>query len=357
MQNRTKQIESKKSTISELEIQVNILRDKMESVTSDIYALKSQRVDVLRKWYNARIDKDETLERQLGYVSTGFLPSYEYVTELIQKVLKKQTLNNQNYRSENDLYYNMTYYINKHYCYYVTEVEVKQLVKKYKTRNAKIIIKKLEFENKLKLRKQRLTSLIVGNRGERIHERKRMDNTDKMLQWYNIKVKSFADKVERLLMNDLKQLGIKHSYLRFSTGISEVVTWFKAVTKNHTMTLGQLKAYIYKNIKNQYNGIVKGYKNALEKEVKEKALQKCKLSKMTKNERRKLNFEKWNKVKSVLDMFSGSIEINEKIDFNNYVPAKEVVKVTEVKQVINDCGIVETHETRSDGTTTISIFA
>ena len=65
MQNRTKQIESKKTTISELETQIQILRDKMESVNSDIYDLKSHRVDVLRKWYNARIDKSEFLERQL----------------------------------------------------------------------------------------------------------------------------------------------------------------------------------------------------------------------------------------------------------------------------------------------------
>lgn len=357
MQNRTKEIKSKKTTISELEIQINILRDKMESVNSEIYALKSHRVDVLRKWYNARIDTSEFLERQLGYVSTGLLPSYEYVTELVQKVLKKQTLNNQNYRTENDLYYNMTYYINQNYCYYVNEVEVKQLVKKYKTRNAKIIIKKLEFENKLKLRKLRLTSLIVGNRGERINERKRMDNTDKMLQWYNIKVKSFSDKVERLLMNDLTALGIKHSYLRFSTSIQNVVTWFKAVTKNHTMTLGQLKRRIYKDIKNQYNLIIKGYKNTLEKEVKEKAVQKHELAKLTAKQRKTLQFEKWNQVRNVLNMFSGSIEINEKIDFSNYVPVKESVKVTGVNQVINDCGIVETHETLSDGTTMISIFA
>lgn len=357
MQNRTKQIESKKSTISELEIQVNILRDKMESVQSDIYDLKSHRVDVLRKWYNARIDRSEFLERELGYVSVSYLPSYEYVTELIQKVLKKQTLNNATYRTDYDLYYNMTRYINNHYCYYVNEVEVKQLVKKYKTRNAKTLIKKLEFENKLKLRKLRLTSLIVGNRGERINERKRMDNTDKMLQWYNIKVKSFADKVERLLMNDLKQLGIKQSYLRFRVGISEVVKWFKAVTKNHTMTLGQLKGHIYKTIKKQYNLIIEQYKHETIKEVKEKAVQKHELSKMTAKQRKTLQFEKWNKVKNVLNMFSGSIEINEKIDFDNYVPLKEVITVTEVNQVINNCGIVETHETLSDGTTTISIFA
>lgn len=356
MQNRTKQIESKNSTISELETQIAIIRDKIESIDSDIYDLKSHRVDVLRKWYNARIDKNEFLEHELGYLSVSYLPSYEYVTELIQKVLKKQTLNNQNYRSENDLYYNMTYYINKHYRYYVNEVEVKQLVKKYKTRNAKTIIKKLEFENKLKLRKQRLTDLIVANRGYRINERKRMDNTDKMLQWYNIKVKSFADKVERLLMNDLKELGIKQSYLRFSTSISNVAEWFKAVTKYHTMTLGQLKVYIYKNIKKQYNGIVKGYNNTLAEEVKEKALQKHELATMTAKQRKTLQFEKWNNVKNVLNMFSGAIEITEKIDFTNYVPLKEIVKVTEVNQVINDCGLVETHETLSDGTNRISLY-
>ena len=94
MQNRTKQINSKNSTISELETQIQVLRDKMESVNSDIYDLKSHWVDVLRKWYNARIDKDETLERQLGYLTTGFLPSYEYVTELIHKVLKKAQFKN-----------------------------------------------------------------------------------------------------------------------------------------------------------------------------------------------------------------------------------------------------------------------
>lgn len=357
MQNRTKQIESKKSTISELETQIQVLRDKMESLKSDIYALKSERVDTLRKWYNARIDKSETLERQLGYVTTSFLPHSGYMTELIQKVLKKQTLNNETYRSEHDLYDNMTYYINNRYRYYVNEVEVKQLVKKYNTRNAKTLIKKLEFEDKLKARKLRLTSLIVGNRGERIHERKRMDKTDKILQWYNIKVEPFANKVERLLMNDLKQLGLAGSYLRFNAGISEIVKWFKDITKNHTMTLGQLKGHIYKTIKEQYKAIVRGYKNSLQKEVKEKALQKHELSRMTAKQRKTLQFEKWNKVKSVLNMFSGSIEINEKIDFSNYVPAKEVVTVTEMNHVINDCGVVETHETRSDGTTTISIFA
>lgn len=357
MQNRTKQINAKKTTILELETQITILRDKMESVNSEIYDLKSHRVDVLRKWYNGRIDESDFLEHELGYLSVSYLPSYEYVTELIQKVLKKQTLNNATYRNDYDLYYNMTYYINQNYCYYVNELEVKQLVKKYNTRNAKTIIKKLEFENKLKLRKLRLTSLIVGNRGERINERKRMDNTDKMLQWYNIKVKSFADKVERLLMNDLKQLGIKQSYLRFSTSIQNVVTWFKDITKNHTMTLEQLKRDIYKNIKKQYNQIIKGHNNTLEKEVKEKALQKHELATMTAKQRRKLNFEKWNKVRSVLNMFSGAIEIDKKIDFDNYKPVKAEVTVTEVNQVINNCGIVETHETRSDGTTTISIFA
>lgn len=356
MQNRTKQIESKKSTISELETQITILRDKIESVNSDIYALKSERVDSLRKWYNGRIDKSEALENELGYLSVSYLPSYEYVTELIQKVLKKQTLNNERYRSENDLYYNMTYYINKHYCYYVTDTEVKQLVKKYKTRNAKTLIKKLEFENKLKLRKQRLTSLIVGNRGQRINERKRMDKTDKIVQWYNTKVEPFANKVRNYFMNELNKLGINDSYLRFTPGWSEVVKWFKDITKNHTMTLGQLKGHIYKTIKKQYNQIIKGYKNSLQKEVKEKALQKHELATMTKKERKTLQFEKWNKVKSVLNMFSGSIEINEKIDFSNYVPAKEVVTVTEVKQVINDCGIVETHETLSDGTSRISLY-
>lgn len=337
MQNRTKQIESKKTTISELETQIQILRDKMESVISDIYDLKSHRVDVLRKWYNARIDKSETLERQLGYVGSGFLPSHEYITELIQKVLKKQTLNNKTYRTENDLYYNMTYYINKHYRYYINEVEVKQLVKKYKTQNAKIIIKKLEFENKLKARKQRLTALIVGNRGERINERKRMDKTDKIVRWYNVKVEPFANKVRNYFMNELDKLGLAGSYLRFNAGISEIVKWFKDITKNHTITLEQLKRRIYKNIKEQYKGIVRGYKNSLEKEVKEKALQKHELATMTAKQRKALQFEKWSKVKSVLDMFSGSIEITEKIDFTNYVPLKEV-------------------KTIKDDTTTISIF-
>ena len=208
MQNRTKQINAKKSTISELETQIQILRDKMESVISDIYDLKSHRVDVLRKWYNARIDESDFLEHELGYLNVSYLPSYEYVTELIQKVLKKQTLNNESYRNKNRLYDNMTYYINQHYCYYVTDVEVKQLVKKYKTRNAKTIIKKLEFENKLKARKLRLTSLIVGNRGERINERKRMDNTDKMVAWYNSKVKPFSNKVKNHFRNKLDKLDL-----------------------------------------------------------------------------------------------------------------------------------------------------
>ena len=357
MQNRTKQIESKKSTISELKTQITILRDKMESVNSDIFALKSERVDSLRKWYNGRIDKSEALENELGYLSVSYLPSYEYVTELIQKVLKKQTLNNESYRTNHDLYDNMTYYINQNYCYYVNEVEVKQLVKKYNTRNAKTLIKKLEFENKLKLRKQRLTDLIVANRGERIHERKRMNKTDKLVQWYNIKVEPFANKVRNYFMNELNKLGINDSYLRFTPGWSDVVTWFKDVTKNHTMTLGQLKGHVYKTIKKQYNRIIKGYNNTLEKEVKEKALQKHELATMTAKQRKTLQFEKWNKVSNVLNMFSGSIEINEKIDFTNYVPLKEVITVTEVNHVINECGIVETHETRSDGTTTISIYA
>lgn len=317
MQNRTKEIEFKKTTISELETEITILRDKMESVISDIYDLKSHRADVLRKWYNARIDKSETLERQLGYINTGFLPSYEYVTELIQKVLKKQTLNNERYRTENDLYYNMVRYINNHYRYYVSEMEVKQLVKKYKTQNSKTLIKKLEFENKLKARKQRLTDLLVANRGQRVNERKRMDNTDKILQWYNIKVKSFANKVERHFMDDLKQLGINQNYSHFTASISNIVNWFKDITKNHAITLGQLKGHIYKTIKEQYKGIVRGHKNSLQKEVKEKALQKHELAIMTAKQRKTLQFEKWNKVKSVLDMFSGPIEITEKIDFTN----------------------------------------
>lgn len=356
MRNRTKELEVKNSNIIELKIQINALREKIEGINSEMYRIKENRADVLRKWYNSRIDKSEVFEKELGYISVSYLPSHDYVTELIQKVLKKQTLNNERYRNENDLYYNMTHYINDNYRYYVNDVEVKQLVKKYKTQNAKTIIKKLEFENKLQLRKQHLTDLIVANRGFRINERKRMDYTDKMMQWYNIKVRPFADKVERLLMNDLKQLGIKQSHLRFNPGISEIVKWFKDITKYHTMTLGQLKGHIYKDIKNQYNLIIKGHKNTLQKEVKEKALQKHELSKMTKKERKKVQFEKWNKVKSVLNMFSGSIEITEKIDFTNYVPAKASVTVSKVKQVINNCGIVETHETLSDGTTTITLY-
>ncbi|ARM65643.1 hypothetical protein LW4_043 [Lactococcus phage LW4] len=357
MQNRTKELEAKNSNIIELEIQINALREKIEGINSEMYKIKENRVHILRTWYNARIDKSGFLERKLGYVSVSYLPSYDYMVELIHKVLKKQTLNNETYRSEHDLYDNMTYYINNHYPYYVNEVEVNQLVKKYNTRNAKTLIKKLEFENKLKLRKLRLTSLIVGNRGERIHERKRMDKTDKIVQWYNIKVEPFANKVRNYFMNELNKLGIKQSYLRFNAGISEVAKWFKAITKNHTMTLGQLKGHIYKTLKKQYNQIIKGYKNTLEKEVKEKAVQKHELSKMTAKQRKTLQFEKWNKVRTVLNMFSGSIEITEKIDFTNYVPAKELVKVTKVKQVINECGIVETHETRPDGTTTISLYA
>lgn len=357
MQNRTKELEAKKTTISELETQINTLRVKIDIINSDIYKLKENRVLTLRSWYNARIDKSETLEKQLGYVTNSFLPHSEYMLDLIKQLLKKQTLNNQSYRNESDLYYNITRYINNHYSYYVNEVEVKQLVKKYKTRNAKTLIKKLEFESKLRGRKQRLTDLIVGNRGYRVNERKRMDNTDKMLQWYNIKVKSFADKTERHLMNELEKLGIKRSYLRFSTSISNIVTWFKDVTKNHTMTLGQLKGHVYKTIKKQYNLIIEQYKHETVKEVKEKALQKHELASMTAKQRKTLQFEKWNKVRSVLNMFSGSIEITDKIDFTNYVPLKEVVTVTEVNQVINDCGVVETHETRSDGTTTISVYA
>lgn len=356
MQNRTKQIKSKKTTISELETEINALREKMESVISDIYDLKSQRVDTLRKWYNANIDKNELIERELGYVTTDYLPSYDYILDLIKQLLKKQTLNNESYRTEHDLYYNVTRYINRYSNFYVYEHEVKELVKKYKTRNAKTLIKKLEFENKLKARKQRLTSLIVGNRGKRVNERKRMDNTDKIVQWYNSKVEPFANKVRNYFMNDLNKLGLAGYYLRFNAGISEVVKWFKDITKFHTMTLGQLKGHIYKTIKKQYNDIIRGYKNSLEKEVKEKALQKHELLKMTAKQRKALQFEKWNKVRNVLNMFSGSIEITDKIDFDNYVPLKEPVTVTGVNQVINDCGIVETHETRSDDTTTIFVF-
>ncbi|BBI90347.1 hypothetical protein H1N69_gp43 [Lactococcus phage phiQ1] len=357
MQNRTKQIESKKTTISELDREMEVLREKRDVVISEMYRIKENRAHVLRTWYNARIEKSNFLEHELGYLSVSYLPTYDYTVELIHKVLKKQTLNNERFRTENDLYYNMTYYINQHYPYYVTEVEVKQLVKKYKTQNAKTIIKKLEFENKLKARKLRLTDLIVGNRGARINERKRMDNTDKMVAWYNVKVEPFTKKVKNYFMNELNKLGINGSYLYFSPGIYDINKWFKDVTKNHTMTLEYLKRDIYKNLKEQYNGIIEGHNHTLEKEVKEKALQKHELATMTTKQRKRLQFEKWNKVRSVLNMFSGSIEINEKIDFSNYVPAKEVVTVPEVNQVINNCGIVETHETRSDGTETVYIFA
>ena len=356
MQNRTKELKAKDTSILELERQIELLQDKREAIISDMYRIKENRVHVLRTWYNARIDKSEFLERKLGYVSVSYLPTYDYMIDLIKQLLKKQTLNNESYRSEHDLYYNMTYYISNHYCYYVNEVEVKRLVKKYKTRNAKILIKKLEFENKLKLRKQRLTSLIVGNRGYRVNERNSMRVWERAMFWYKDKMAKFANNTVQKFKTLLSDKGI-HSYdITFSYCGADLKNWYEAITKNHTMTLGQLKAIVYKQIKEQYIQAINRYNNTIAKDVKEKALQKHELSKMTPKERKKVQFEKWTKVKNTLAMFSGSIEITDKIDFSNYVPLKEVVTVTEVNQVINNCGIVETHETRSDGTTTISLY-
>ena len=122
------------------------------------------------------------------------------------------------------------------------------------------------------------------------------------------------------------------------------------------MTLGQLKALAYKQIKKQYIQAINEYNNAIAKDVKEKALQKHQLAAMTAKQRKALQFEKWSKVKNVLNMFNGAIEINKKITFENYKPVPTKPTVTEVKNVMNDCGVVETHETLSDGTTTVSLY-
>ena len=356
MQNRTKELEAKKATISEIETQINTLRVKIDSINSDMYRIKENRVHVLRTWYNARIDKSEFLECKLGYVTNSYLPSHDYMVELIQKVLKKQTLNNQSYRTDYDLYYNMTYYINNHYSYYVTNMEVELLVKKYKTRNAKTLIKKLEFENKLKLRKQRLTSLIVGNRGYRVNERNNMTDYERAIFWYKDKMAKFANNSVQKFKTLLNAKGINSYDIMFNYSGNDLKNWHEAITKKHTMTLGQLKALAYKQIKKQYIQAINEYNNAIAKDVKEKALQKHQLAAMTAKQRKALQFEKWSKVKNVLNMFNGAIEINKKITFENYKPVPTKPTVTEVKNVMNDCGVVETHETLSDGTTTVSLY-
>ena len=153
----------------------------------------------------------------------------------------------------------------------------------------------------------------------------------------------------------LKDKGINSYDVMFNYCGDDLKKWYTAITKDHTMTLGQLKAIAYKQIKERYNQAINGYNNTIAKDIKEKALQKHELATMTAKERKKLQFEKWLKVKNTIAMFSGTIEIDKKITFDNYKPVPTTPTPT-VKHVINDCGLVETYTTLSDGTTTVAIY-
>lgn len=359
MQNRKNIIKENNSQIEALETYINTKRAELQKMRVSNRKLNDERLIYLRSWHNSRLDNDYKLQRVLDYISGSYLPTYDYTVESIKKLLHQQTLNNVSYRTERKLYRNISAYINDNSYEYVYPNDVAVLVEKYKTQNAKTLIKKLDLERKLKVRKQNLTDLLVGNRGSRRWERNNMTDYERASCWYKDKMAKFANNTVQKFKTLLNDKGINSYDIMFNYSGNDLKNWHEAITRNHTMTLGQLKAITYKEIKERYNQAINEYNNTIAKDVKEKALQKHKLATMTAKDRKKLQFEKWSKVKNTLAMFSGAIEIDKKIDFDNYkpVPTKTAVTVTEVKQVINNCGIVETHETLSDGTSRIYIYA
>lgn len=358
MQNRKNIIKENNSQIEALESYINSKTAELRNLRASNRQLDDERLIYLRSWYNSRLDNDYNLQKVLDYISESYLPTYDYTVDSIKKLLHSQTLNNVSYRTERKLYRNISAYINDNSFEYVTPNDVAVLVVKYKTQNAKHLIKKLDLERKLKVRKQNLTDLIVGNRGFRCWERNNMTDYERAIFWYKDKMAKFVNNTVQKFKTLLNDKGINDYFVKFDYYSDDLKKWYTAITKDHTMTLGQLKAIAYKQIKEQYNETINGYNNTIAKDVKEKALQKHKLATMTAKERKKVQFEKWSKIKNTLSMFSGAIEIDKKITFDNYkpIPTKTEVIVTTVKQVINECGIVETHETLSDGTSRIVLY-
>lgn len=360
MQNRKNIIEANNSQIEALENYINSKIAELRNLRASNRQLNDERLIYLRSWHNSRLDNVHNLEKVLDYISESYLPTYDYTVESIKRLLHSQTLNNISYRTERKLYRGISAYINDNSLEYVYPNNVASLVKKYKTQNAKTLIKKLDMERKLKIRKQNLTDLLVGNRGSRRWERSNMTDYDRAYFWFNDKMAKFINTTKNKFKKLLSDGGIPEYYdIMFERYGSQVNKWYNDITKNHTMTLGQLKAIAYKQIKERYTNNVNRHNTKQIDNIKQLAKEKHELATMAAKQRKKLQFEKWLKVKNTLNMFSGSIEINKKIDFDNYkpVPAKTAVTVTGVKQVIHDCGIVETHETLSDGTSRIYIYA
>ena len=358
MQNRKNIIKENNSQLEALEAYIDSKTAELRNLRASNRQLEDERLIYLRSWHNGRLDNDYKLQRVLDYISESYLTTYDYTVDSIKKLLHQQTLNNERYRTERRLYRGISAYINDNSFEYVAPNDISVLVEKYKTQNAKHLIKKLDLERKLKFRKERLTDLIVGNRGSRRWERHNMTDYERAIFWYKDKMTKFVNNTVQKFKTLLNDKDINSYDIMFNYSGNDLKNWHEAITKSHTMTLGQLKAITYKQIKERYNQAINEYNNTIAKDIKEKALQKHKLATMAAKERKKLQFEKWLKVKNTLNMFSGAVEIDKKIDFDNYkpIPTKTEVTVTGVKQVMNDCGIVETHETRSDGTTTVSLY-
>lgn len=342
--------------IESLEKYLNAKLAELRTMKDDNEQLNAERLHYLRTWYNNQRDKNKDIKFYMDCVSTSYLPTYDYMIEQVKILLHKQTQNNTRYRGERHLINGIMNYINENTSYWVYRDDVKRLIDKYNSKNAKYLGHKLRLEQLLRARKERSTQLLVNNRGYRQYERKNLTHADRAVMWYNDRVKQFSIKVSNHFISELEKLGINDSYLSFNTNVRDIVKWYEDITKNHTMTLGQLKGHIYKTLREKYNNSIKGYNNCIEKDMKEKALQKHELATMTAKQRKQVQFEKWSKVKNVLTMFSGAIEIDKKIDFDNYVPVTPTPTVTTVKQVINECGVVENHETLSDGTTRIALY-
>lgn len=355
MKNRKNIIRENNAKIESLEKYLNTKLDELRTMKDNNNQLHAERLHYLRTWYNTQVDKNKAIKFYMDYVSTSYLPTYDYMIEQVKILLHKQTHNNVRYRSERHVINGIMNYINENTSYWVYSEDVKRLIDKYNSKNAKYLGHKLRLELLVRARKERSIALLVNNRGYRQHERKNLTHADRAIMWYNDKVKPFSKKVSNRFMIELEKLGINDSYLSFNTNVRDIVKWYEDITKNHTMTLNQLKGHIYKTLREKYNNSVKGYNNCIEKDMKEKALQKHELATMTAKQRKQVQFEKWSKVKNVLAMFSGAVTIDKKIDFDNYVPVTPTPTVTTVKQVINECGLVETHETLSDGTTTIAL--
>lgn len=358
MRNRTLEYNAKFSTVANLEKELNQLQAKVNDVKNDMFELNSERLHYLRSWYNHRLDNNYTLTRLLEPISMQYLPDYSYVISSVKSLLHTQTLNTATHRTENRLYRGISRYINDNSFEYVTPTDAKRLVKKYKSQNAKYLLTRIDLERKLRTRKTRLIELTVGNRGSRAWERRNMNDYDRANYWYNAKMNDFVHNIVRKFEKLLLDNGIEEYHgIMFERYSSDVKKWHESITKSHTMTLGQLKAMAYKKIKARYNDNVQRHYSKQIDTIKEVAKEKHQLATMTAKERKQVQFEKWNKIKNVLSMFSGSIEIDKKITFDNYTPVPTETTVTTVKQVINECGLVETHETLSDGTTRIALYA